>query len=102
MTIQQLPAEVPPPIPTKMKTFLERPGVDFSVERWDAPDPYGQILDWALNADHGGGLPLMAARPFADWISKVWDDWCEDETATVKDILEGAITDFCGGRVMPV
>lgn len=59
-----------------------------------------RILDWALDPELGS-LPSRSARMFSDWLDEVWDDWTEDPEQTVKDILEGAVTDWCGGRVMP-
>jgi hypothetical protein len=65
-----------------------------------ASDPYSKILAWASDPEYGG-LPERSARGFADWLSNVWADWTEEPDRTVKDILEGAVTDWCGGRVMP-
>lgn len=66
----------------------------------DASAVYSHALDWALDPDHGG-LPRSSAKAFADWLDNVWDEWTEDPTTTTKDVLEGAVTDWCGGREMP-
>lgn len=84
----------------RLKDFLDADARDFCDDyNPSAPDPFGRILDWALDPEYGG-LPTQAARPFANWISNVWADWVE-EPIKVKDLLDGAVTDFCGGRVMP-
>lgn len=59
-----------------------------------------RMLDWALDPEYGG-LPPRSATAFADWLNEVWEDWTEEPEPTVKDILEGAVTEWCGGRVMP-
>lgn len=58
------------------------------------------IREWALDPGYGA-LPDPSGRSFANWIDGCWADWSEDEEITVKQVLEGAVTDWCGGRVMP-
>jgi hypothetical protein len=82
-----------------LKTFLAEPAREYATDR--PREPYGKILDWALDPDHGG-LPRASAQPFANWLNNVWDDWAEDPQTTTREVLEGAITDWCGGRTMPV
>lgn len=81
--------------------FLTDTGQDWDLEgkHGRAADPYHLILEWAESADHGA-LPRYSAQPFANWLNNVWGDWAEDPTS-VKEILEGAMTDWCGGRAMP-
>lgn len=65
----------------------------------NVPDNYSKIMDWAADPDHGG-LPRASARAFANWLTDNWYDWADNE-GTVEDVLEGAVTDWCGGRVDP-
>lgn len=81
----------------KLKAFLAQPAIDYDADRGTNPDPYAKILAWAQDPEHGG-LPERSARGFADWLSNVWADWCEDENATVEQVLQGAVADWCGGR----
>jgi hypothetical protein len=84
----------------KLKAFLDEEARDYDDEyNPQAADPYSKIIAWAEDPELGG-LPARSARGFADWISGCWSDWTE-EPVTVKDVLEGAVTDWCGGRVMP-
>jgi len=76
-----------------VRKVLNQPGAATLVD-------WSQINDWASDPDLGG-LPTASARAFATWLNENWDDWTENEEATVKDILEGAVTDWCGGRTMP-
>jgi hypothetical protein len=62
-----------------------------------ASDPYSKILTWARDPEYGS-LPEQAACPFANWLSNEWANWTEEPGRTVKEILEGAVSDFCGGR----
>lgn len=62
-----------------------------------ASDPYSKIFSWAADPEHGG-LPERSARGFADWLSGCWSDWTEEPETTVKDVLEGAVSAWCGGR----
>lgn len=74
----------------KTKQLLDNPAFATEVEWTD-------LMDWAQD-DEGGQLPRESAFPFADWLNSSWNDWTEDEEATVKDVLEGAVTQWCGGR----
>lgn len=76
---------------TRKLLRLQVAGADVGLE---------DILDWALETD-GGCLPADSARAFAVWLDKVWEDWTDDESATVEGVLKGAVEDWCGGRVMP-
>lgn len=81
----------------RLREFLAAPAVDYDPDRGTNPDPYNKIFAWARDPEHGG-LPERSARAFADWLSNVWADWTDDEGVTVKAVLEGAVTDWCGGR----
>lgn len=62
-----------------------------------ASDPYSKIIAWAQDPEYGG-LPERSARGFADWLSNEWANWTEEPDRTVKQILEGAVAEWCGGR----
>ncbi len=84
----------------RLEAFLAAPAADYDPDGPKGQDPYGKALDWALDPDYGG-LPPVSAKAFANWLSNGWADWTEEEDTSVKDVLEGAVTDWCGGRVMP-
>lgn len=47
-------------------------------------------------------LPPQSARPFSEWMHSVWFEFAtEGENMTNRDVLDGALEDWCGGRVMP-
>jgi hypothetical protein len=83
-----------------IQAFLRAPARDYDADHGTNPDPYSKILSWALDPELGG-LPRESAKAFASWLSNVWADWTEEPDTTVKDVLEGAVEDWCGGRVMP-
>jgi hypothetical protein len=57
------------------------------------------IREWAIGQQPDQGqLPGRSASAFATWLDQSWEDWSDDEDATVKDILSGAVTEWCGGR----
>lgn len=82
----------------KLKVFLAAPASDYDPDK--VADPYSKILAWAQDSEYGG-LPEPSARGFASWLSNVWVDWTEEEGITVQQLLDGAVTDWCGGREMP-
>lgn len=57
------------------------------------------IIEWARDGDLGS-LPDASARAFGRWLDANWGEWTEDLEATVKDVLEGAVVDWCGGRTL--
>lgn len=81
----------------RLKEFLAAPAVDYDPDGPKGQSPYSKALAWARDPEYGG-LPLESARPFANWVDNCWADWTEDPGRTVKDILEGAVTQWCGGR----
>lgn len=83
----------------RLRDFLEEDASKYDTDAPQGTDPYAKIFAWAQESEYGG-LPQHAARPFADWLSNCWSNWTE-EPVKVKDVLDGAITAFCGGRVMP-
>lgn len=57
------------------------------------------IREWAIGPGPSEGqLPGASGRAFAEWLSIEWDDWTEEEDVPVQKILEGAVTEWCGGR----
>jgi len=84
----------------QLKVFLEEPARNYDLSDYNHPSPYSKALAWAEDPDHGG-LPPESARGFAHWINACWDDWTEDPETTVGGVLDGAVTAWCGGRVMP-
>lgn len=45
-------------------------------------------------------LPPESAQPFAEWINVVWYEYVDPEKdATNADVIDGALTHWCGGRV---
>lgn len=69
-----------------------------AVDAADGIEPLDIIL-WAQWED-GGGLPDVSARAFGYWLNENWNEWTEDPEATVKSVLEGAVSDWCGGRTI--
>lgn len=57
------------------------------------------IREWAISMqpDHGQ-LPGASGRAFAEWLNDGWNGWTEEEDVPVQKILEGAVSEWCGGR----
>lgn len=80
----------------RLKAFMEMSCGDVL----DGTKPFNlhhHILDWALDPEHGG-LPNASGQAFAQWLDHVWENWTEDPEVPVKDVLEGAVIEWCGGR----
>lgn len=43
-------------------------------------------------------LPDYSAEPFATWLDSTWFEYAEDPEATNRDVIDGALEDWCGGR----
>lgn len=57
------------------------------------------IREWAIGmGPTEGRLPGASGRAFAEWLDHEWDGWTEEEDTPVQKILEGAVTEWCGGR----
>lgn len=57
------------------------------------------IHEWAISMrPNHGQLPGTSGRAFAQWLDEGWNDWTEEAEATVQKILEGAVSEWCGGR----
>lgn len=58
------------------------------------------IREWAIGMGPSEGqLPGASGRAFAEWLNHGWEDWTEEEEEkSVQKILEGAVTEWCGGR----
>lgn len=85
----------------RAREFLKDRAADWGIDgpKGITSEPYSRILDWALGTDAASGqLPTESAKPFANWLNGVWDDFADDEEATVEDVLKGAVTQWCGGR----
>lgn len=78
-----------------LKAFLEQDAQDYNPEG-PGFGLYSKIQGWAEDPEYGGLSPA-SAQHFAQWLSDAWADWAE-EPVRIKDVLEGAVTDWCGGR----
>lgn len=57
------------------------------------------IAEWARGTGPTEGqLPDVSSRDFASWLDHVWDNWTEEPEVPVQKILEGAVSEWCGGR----
>lgn len=57
------------------------------------------IREWAIGmGPTQGQLPGASGRAFAEWLNYGWEGWTEEEDVPVQKILEGAVTEWCGGR----
>lgn len=80
----------------RLKEFLEADASDYDPDSPKRLMPYDLIVTWARDPEHGR-LPDQSALPFADWLDQEWSGWTE-EPRRVRDVLEGAVTAWCGGR----
>lgn len=80
-----------------LKVFLEMPCGQALEDIPVSVNMKSLIREWALDPEYGG-LPDPSGRSFANWIDGCWDDWTEEPEVTVKDVLEGAVSEWCGGR----
>lgn len=57
------------------------------------------IAEWSTGkGPTEGQLPGVSGRAFAQWLDEGWDNWTEEPEVLVQKILEGAVSDWCGGR----
>lgn len=57
------------------------------------------IRVWAISTQPGHGqLPAVSGRAFAEWLNNEWLNWTGEEEVPVQKILEGAVSEWCGGR----
>lgn len=57
------------------------------------------IAEWARGTGPTEGqLPDVSGRDFASWLDHMWEDWTEEPEVPVQKILEGAVSEWCGGR----
>jgi hypothetical protein len=57
------------------------------------------IMEWAHSmGPTQGQLPSVSGREFAIWLNNTWTEWAEEPEVSVQKILEGAVTEWCGGR----
>lgn len=84
-----------------LKDFLALPCGEVDIE---TDNPVGNYLEylireWAIGTGpYQGLLPGASGRAFATWLNSEWGDWTEEEYVPVQKILEGAVTEWCGGR----
>jgi hypothetical protein len=62
-----------------------------------------QVVDQAMILDYvlaENELPVESAKPFASWLFAYWNDFGsdDDEPVTNKDVIDGALNQWCGGR----
>lgn len=43
-----------------------------------------------------GELPAESADPFATWLDQAWNDWNEDGTRTIGEVIAGALAFWRG------
>jgi hypothetical protein len=68
----------------------ERPG----VQAVNAEMIYQYVID-------KNELPEESARPFSEWLHGIFTDFNEEGEATNGQVVDGALTAWCGGRVQP-
>lgn len=64
------------------------------VQEVDASMIYAYVIRETL-------LPDYSARPFSYWLNAAWFAFTEEHRGgllTNRDVIHGAITDWCGGR----
>lgn len=82
-----------------LKVFLEMPCGQALEDIPVSVNMESLIREWAISPqpDHGQ-LPGTSGAAFAQWLDEGWDGWTEEPEVTVKDVLEGAVSEWCGGR----
>jgi hypothetical protein len=68
-----------------------RPGVQRGVDA-------GMIYQYVLDTRE---LPPESAKPFSEWLHSVWFDFADEdeaETTSNKQVIDGALESWCGGR----
>ena len=84
-----------------LKAFLAMPCGEVDLE---SDNPFGNYLEsliaeWARGTGATEGqLPDVSGRDFASWLDHVWENWTEEPEVSVQKILEGAVSEWCGGR----
>ena len=76
-----------------LKDFLALPAQDAP----EYPGFHARLQAWALDSEQGA-LPDPSGRSFANWIDHLWNNWAEDPEITVLEVLQGAVSEWCGGR----
>lgn len=82
-----------------LKDFLTVPCGTVMETVWLSVNLEYLIREWAISMqpDHGQ-LPGASGRAFAEWLNDEWNGWTEEEEVPVQKILEGAVSEWCGGR----
>lgn len=82
-----------------LKDFLHAPCGEVLETVWLAVNLEYLIREWAISMQpEHGQLPGASGRAFAEWLNDGWNGWTEEEEVTVQKILEGAVSEWCGGR----
>lgn len=82
-----------------LKDFLPVPCGQVLTTVWLSVNLEYLIREWAISQAPGHGqLPGASGRAFAEWLGNGWADWTEDAGMPVQKILEGAVSEWCGGR----
>lgn len=82
-----------------LKDFLHVPCGEVLETVWLAVNLEYLIREWAISMQpEHGQLPGASGRAFAEWLNDGWNGWTEEEEVTVQKILEGAVSEWCGGR----
>lgn len=82
-----------------LKTFLAMPCGEVMDDLSVSLNMESLIAEWARGTGPTEGqLPDVSGRDFASWLDHVWENWTEEGEVPVQKILEGAVTEWCGGR----
>lgn len=82
-----------------LKDFLSVECGEVLETAWLAVNLEYLIREWARGTGPTEGqLPADSGRAFAEWLNNVWDNWTDEPEVSVQKILEGAVSEWCGGR----
>lgn len=81
------------------KEFLTMPCGEVLEDFRVSLDIGERVYEWAVGtAETEGQLPRASAAAFAQWMDDDWANWTDEPEVLVQKILEGAVSDWCGGR----
>ena len=82
-----------------LKAFLAMPCGEVTDDIPTSRNLEELIHEWAISMQpEHGQLPGVSGRAFAEWLDDQWNGWTEEEDVPVQKILDGAVTEWCGGR----
>lgn len=82
-----------------LKAFLAMPCGEVMDDLSVSLNMESLIAEWARGTGPTEGqLPDVSGRDFASWLDHVWENWTEEGEVPVQKILEGAVSEWCGGR----